>query len=168
MGEVMERLMGGLRGLTACRTKCPACGHVGMAAWTREEDVCRCRSCGARFRFRANTYRPLTEGMTDEERGRFYRRNRVRVAEMGPREAERQREMSRERNRRYYRRRVVRAEYASYAREAGPSAGPCPRCGRPRHGKDRYCSFGCWWESEGRDRYGSVEVEHARGETWWL
>lgn len=46
MGEVMDHLMGDLRRLTACRTKCPECGHVGMAAWTREEGVCKCRACG--------------------------------------------------------------------------------------------------------------------------
>lgn len=101
MGEVLDHLMGDLRRLTACRTKCPECGHVGMAAWTREEGVCRCRACGARFAFREHTYRPLTEGMTDEERRRFYRRNRKRLSELPPGERERQREMSRERNRRW-------------------------------------------------------------------
>lgn len=104
MSEVMDHLMGDLRRLTACRTKCPECGHVGMASWTREEDVCRCRACGARFAFKANTYRPLTEGMSDEERRRFYKRNRRRRADMGPEELEREREAQRIRQRRYYER----------------------------------------------------------------
>ena len=104
MSEVMDHLMGDLRRLTACRTKCPECGHVGMASWTRKEDVCRCRACGARFAFRANTYRPLTEGMSDDERRRFYRRNRKRIDELPPVERERQREAQRIRQRRYYER----------------------------------------------------------------
>lgn len=90
-----------LRRITACRTECPECGYISMASWTREEDVCKCRSCGARFHFKANTYRPLTKGMTDEERKRFYKRNRKRLAELPPNEQERQREMNRIRNRRY-------------------------------------------------------------------
>ena len=108
MGEAFDRLMADVGRLTACRTKCPACGHVGMASWCRQEDVCRCRACGARFRFKANTYRPLTEGMGEEERRKFYRRNRKRLCELTPEERARQRELGRERNRRYRERRRAR------------------------------------------------------------
>lgn len=107
MGETLDRLMGELKALTACRTECPECGHVGMAAWTREEDACRCRACGARFRFKANTYRPLTKGMTEEERRRFYKRNVKRVADMTPEEHERVLE----------RHRAVQARYRERHRE---------------------------------------------------
>ena len=115
MSGAFEHLMADVSRLTACRTKCPRCGHVGMASWTRSEDVCRCRECGQRFRFKENTYRPLTEGMDEEERRRFYKRNRGRYASdmplsqiADPAERERQRDMRRARNRRYYARKMAR------------------------------------------------------------
>lgn len=102
MGLNYDHLMADVHRLTACRTECPSCGHVGMAAWTREEDVCRCRACGARFGFRANTYRPLTKGMGSAERRRFYNRNQPKVKkDYTPEQWERQRALRRERQRRY-------------------------------------------------------------------
>lgn len=99
-----EHLMADVKRLTACRTKCPECGHVGMASWCNVEDVCKCRKCGVKFHFKANTYRPLTEGMTEIERKRFYKRNIPRIADLPPEERERQRELARERQRRYLKR----------------------------------------------------------------
>ena len=111
MGSALDHLMGDLRRLTACRTECPECGHVGMAAWCRELDFCRCRECGARFRFSENTYRPLTKGMSEEERRRFYKRNAPRrLSDWPPEERERQRRMKNERNRRYRERRHLSAK----------------------------------------------------------
>lgn len=101
MGDVLDHLMADVKRLTACRTKCPHCGHVGMALWTLTEDVCKCRSCGKKFRFKANTYRPKTGGMTNEERRAYYRSLRRRKADYTPEEWERQKEMSRIRNERY-------------------------------------------------------------------
>lgn len=102
MGVSYDHLMADVRRLTACRTECPKCGHIGMATWTREEDVCRCRTCGTKFHFKANTYRPLTRGMTQADRTRFYRRGQPKVkSDYSPAEWERQRVLRRERQRRY-------------------------------------------------------------------
>lgn len=102
MSEMFDHMMSDLHRLTACRTECPECGHVGMAAWTRTENVCVCRRCGTRFPFKENTYRPLTKGMSEIERRRFYKRNQPTCkSDYAPEEWERQRAMRRERERRY-------------------------------------------------------------------
>lgn len=101
MGETFDHLMGDVKRLTACRTKCPKCGRIGMASWCRQENVCKCLGCGEKFDFKQNSYRPLTEGMSDEERKRFYKRNIKKRSELSPEELEREREMGRLRNKRY-------------------------------------------------------------------
>ena len=54
--------------LTMFRCECPNCGHIGVASWCHEQWQVKCRECGERYDYRANTYRPATRGMTDEER----------------------------------------------------------------------------------------------------
>ena len=58
---------------TKFRVSCPECGRVGLASWTRDEGVVRCRGCGSRFGYRAHTYRPVTGGMDEESRAAYYR-----------------------------------------------------------------------------------------------
>lgn len=58
---------------TKFRTVCPVCGRVGLASWTREECTVRCRGCGARFDYRAHTFRPVTGGMDEAGRAAYYR-----------------------------------------------------------------------------------------------
>lgn len=53
---------------TRFRVACPECGTVATATWAASPGTVRCRACGARFPCRGNTYRPVTDGMTDEER----------------------------------------------------------------------------------------------------
>lgn len=64
MGRRLDYLMG----LTLFRVVCPECGRVGTARWMPECFRVRCPACGATFDYRPNTYRPVTGGMTDEER----------------------------------------------------------------------------------------------------
>lgn len=59
--------------VTKFRTVCPECGRVGLASWTREGGVVRCRGCGARFGYRAHTFRPVTGGMDEVGRAAYYR-----------------------------------------------------------------------------------------------
>ena len=65
---------------TKFRVVCPACGRVGLASWTRTENQVKCRGCGEAFDWRGHAYRPVTGGMTEDERrehararGRAYR-----------------------------------------------------------------------------------------------
>lgn len=60
---------------TRCTVVCPACGHRGIASWTRKLNWVKCRDCGEKFNYLEHTYRPVTGGMTDEER----RRHRLEV-----------------------------------------------------------------------------------------
>lgn len=73
MGSRLDHLMR----LTRFRVVCPECGRVGPARWTPAFCRVRCAKCGVAFDYRGNTYRPVTGGMTDEER-RERRRELVR------------------------------------------------------------------------------------------
>ena len=101
--------------MTKFRVVCPECGLVHCASWTREENVVVCRGCGARFDYRGHTHRPVTAGMTEEERHERYleqcresrerrredinERARIRYRSMPDEELERRRERARERYR---------------------------------------------------------------------
>lgn len=50
------------------RTVCPGCGHVGHARWTCDLNVAKCGACGERFDPYEHTFRPVTGGMTEDER----------------------------------------------------------------------------------------------------
>ena len=54
--------------LTLFRCECPHCGHIGLAIWCHGQGQVKCRECRERFDYRHNTYRPVTRGMTEEER----------------------------------------------------------------------------------------------------
>lgn len=54
--------------MTLFRCECPHCGHIGLAIYCYEQGQVKCRECGERFDSRHNTYRPVTRGMTEEER----------------------------------------------------------------------------------------------------
>lgn len=58
---------------TRFRAECPECGRVGVAMWTFDLNVARCLGCGARFDPYKHAYRPVTGGMTDEEREAYLR-----------------------------------------------------------------------------------------------
>lgn len=62
-----------LKVVTKFQVVCPECGHVGLARWTKVENIVICRRCKEEFDYRSNTYRPVTGGMTDEERAEYYR-----------------------------------------------------------------------------------------------
>ncbi len=54
--------------LTAFQLVCPECGRVGQARWTARENRVRCLGCKQEFPTKGNTYRPVTAGMSEEER----------------------------------------------------------------------------------------------------
>lgn len=58
---------------TRFRTVCPSCGRVGTAEWRARAFEVRCPGCGGAYDYRGHTYRPVTGGMTDEERRRHRR-----------------------------------------------------------------------------------------------
>ena len=64
---------------TRFRTVCPRCGHVGRARWSHELNVASCVACGSKFDPYRNAFRPVTGGMTDEERAEYYRESRRRL-----------------------------------------------------------------------------------------
>ena len=64
---------------------CPACGRRGLANWTRTPNQVKCRRCEASFDYREHTYRPVTGGMTDEERSR-HEKERARAYDAAHRE----------------------------------------------------------------------------------
>ena len=73
--------------LTLFRCECPHCGHIGLAIWCHGQGQVKCRECRERFDYRHNTYRPVTRGMTEEERAErersihraYYERNREQI-----------------------------------------------------------------------------------------
>lgn len=73
MGARFRDLGDALRRVTKFSVACPSCGRVGVAAWTREENVVSCRGCGARFDYRPHTYRPVTGDMDEKGRAEYYR-----------------------------------------------------------------------------------------------
>lgn len=88
-----------LRRTTRFRVVCPECGRAGIASWTRQENVVSCRGCGHQFDYHGHTYRPLTGGMTEEERAereREWRREYERTPERLRAHAERSRVYYRE------------------------------------------------------------------------
>lgn len=93
-----DELGAALRRVTKFRVECPACGRVGIASWTREPGTVVCRGCGARFSALEHTYRPVTRGMSDEER-RERERERQRAYDGTPG----RRRHNRENRMRYYR-----------------------------------------------------------------
>ena len=56
---------------TKFQVVCPACARRGIADWTRTTNLVKCRGCGETFDYRDHTYRPVTGGMSDEERARY-------------------------------------------------------------------------------------------------
>lgn len=58
---------------TMFRCVCPECGSVSRMVWQKAENIVMCPYCHARFDYRANSYRPVTGGMSDEERAEHYR-----------------------------------------------------------------------------------------------
>lgn len=108
---------------TRFRVVCPECGRVGVASWTHETDVVRCRGCGARFAYRQHTYRPATAGMSEEERAEYMRERdreyrkarREHVNEVARESYARHADERRARNRRHYR--EHRGEALAYSRE---------------------------------------------------
>lgn len=102
--------------LTRFRCKCPRCGAVGLAAWLHRDWLVKCRECGEKFDYRPNTYKPVTGGMTADEREehRKYREWRREHDETPAR-----REHNRRNARRYYRehRDEVCAKRRAYYRE---------------------------------------------------
>ena len=89
---------------TRFRTVCPSCGRIGTAEWRTRTFEVRCPGCGAAYDYRGNTYRPVTGGMTEEERRRHTRdvQNALRA-----------------RNREHYRAKA-RERYARWAMSAAP------------------------------------------------
>ena len=69
MGRKLDELLR----RTRFRVVCPECGAVATARWTLDTGVVACRTCGARFAYRGHTYRPVTGGMTEEERAEYFR-----------------------------------------------------------------------------------------------
>lgn len=57
------------------KTKCPECGTVATCRYTSDPEIVACPECGTAYGWRSNTYRPLTDGLTDDQRRRFYQRN---------------------------------------------------------------------------------------------
>lgn len=53
---------------TRFRTVCPFCGRIGTAEWRTRTFEVRCPGCGGSYDYRGQTYRPVTGGMTEEER----------------------------------------------------------------------------------------------------
>ena len=99
-----------VRSTTLFQCVCPECGRVGAVSWCREYNVVKCRGCGARFDYTSHTYRPVTGGMTDEERDAYYR-ERARAYDSTPARLR----AHRERARLYYRKH--RAEVLAKKRE---------------------------------------------------
>lgn len=56
-----------LRYITKFRVICPECGHVGVSAWTLEENVVSCRKCKAKFDYRKHTFKPVRGRMSEDE-----------------------------------------------------------------------------------------------------
>lgn len=57
------------------KTKCPECGTVATCRYTSDPEIVACPECGTAYGWRLNTYRPLTDGFTEDQRRRFYQRN---------------------------------------------------------------------------------------------
>lgn len=62
-----------LFGYTRFTTICPKCGFRGLGKWTSDQNIVRCRKCKETFDYRDNTWRPVTCGMSEEERREHYR-----------------------------------------------------------------------------------------------
>lgn len=77
------------------RTKCPGCGTVATCRYTSDPELVECPECGTAYGWRSNAYRPMTDGLTEEQRRRFYQRNAYATPE--------RRERARERNRKWQR-----------------------------------------------------------------
>lgn len=73
MGRALDELLG----RTRFRVVCPECGEVGTARWVGRPGEVACRKCGAVFGYCGNTYRPVTGGMTDEERVAYLREQKL-------------------------------------------------------------------------------------------
>ena len=78
------------------KTKCPECGKVATCRYTSDPKHVVCPECGAEYGWRANVYRPLTDGLTEEQRRRFYNRNAYSTPERRERANERCRKWQRE------------------------------------------------------------------------
>lgn len=78
------------------KTKCPECGTVATCRYTSDQEIVTCPECGTEYGWRANVYRPLTDGLTEEQRMRFYRRNAYSTPERRERAYERSRKWQRE------------------------------------------------------------------------
>lgn len=83
---------------TTCnlKTKCPECGKVATCRYTSDPKHVVCPECGTAYGWRANAYRPLTDGLTEEQRRRFYQRNAYSTPERRERANERSRKWQRE------------------------------------------------------------------------
>lgn len=103
-----------LFGYTRFTTVCPKCGFRGLSKWTSEQNVVRCRECGDTFDYRGNTWRPVTAGMTDDER-KEHERTYQKSYDSTPE----RREHNRRNSRRYYaihREEINRKRRERYAR----------------------------------------------------
>lgn len=78
------------------KTKCPECGTVATCRYVADPERVACPECGAEYGWRANAYRPLTDGLTEEQRRRFYQRNAYATPERWERAKERSRRWQRE------------------------------------------------------------------------
>jgi len=96
-----NRFQAALASYTKYRVKCPECGKVALAENVLGKiGVVRCRGCRAEFDGKKNTYKPVTEGMTTQEKWRHYNQKRKKRGEMTPAELSHVRELDRLRYRR--------------------------------------------------------------------
>lgn len=56
---------------TKFRCVCPKCDRVSRMVWRHEENMVRCPHCREVFDYRSHTYRPVTGGMTEDERTEY-------------------------------------------------------------------------------------------------
>lgn len=78
------------------KTKCPECGTVATCRYTSDPEHVACPECVTEYGWRANVYRPLTDGLNEEQRRRFYNRNAYSTPERRERANERSRRWQRE------------------------------------------------------------------------